>query len=603
MRKGLAVLFFLVTAAAEAQPATRVFSVLFGGESWDYGSAIAPDAAGNVWVVGFTASPDFPFTAGSTPSEIFLARLSARGELLSITGFGTPLESLHAMTLDGAGSLYLAGVTRSPDFPFTTSLAPPGAEQRIFVVKLAPDGGIVYATVFGGTGRQGVGGLAVDSAGHAHVTGFTEAPDFSTANALFPSPAGEADYFVTKLSADGSSLVYSTYLGGSRSEGASGIAVDAAGNAHVVGYTLSADFPRVRSLSEPASLSASQAVVAKLSPDGSRLVYCTLLGGSGEDAAQAVALDPGGNALVYGVTSSTDFPVRAALQPEMVPAPNGEPSLSYDTFLSRLGPDGGLLASTYLGGSGFDEATAIAVDRAGLIYLLGATNSPDFPLRDPMPIDVTPSWLYPFGHLAVLDPQASEILFSTFLDGTELTTEDVHGEANGLAVDTAGNIYVTGETNDFAFPIVGPSPRTLAEPTGDVFAMKIKLNRPPLCAAATAAPGLLWPPDGRLRAVSIGGVTEPDGDRLTLTVTRITHDEFLSKPGQPDATGVGGAQPMVRADRMGTGDGRVYHLTFTATDPQGAACTGTVTVCVPHDQRRRTCGDGGPRFDSTGLGN
>ena len=184
---------------------------------------------------------------------------------------------------------------------------------------------------------------------------------------------------------------------------------------------------------------------------------------------------------------------------------------------------------------------AITLDAAGAIHLLGYTNSPDFPLRDPLPIKVAPSWEFHVGNVTKLNPRASEVLFSAFLDGTG----GAMGTANGIAVDAAGSIHVTGISNDPDFPVVGP---------------------------ASAA-------------------------------------QALAKKGQPDATGLGTAEGIaagtaalrVRASRAGGGDGRIYHLTFTATDPQGASCTGTVTVCVPHDcGKRSACVDGGPLVDSYG---
>lgn len=577
-----ALIFLAVATAAEAHPATRAFSVLLGGSLWDGGSNVAVDAAGDVWLVGGTGSPDFPFTAGSAPEEIFIARLSPGGELLSATSLGgRDSDFATSIALDSAGNVYVAGSTFSPDFPVTASLARPGARQRVFVVKLDPRGEIVYSTVFGGTRHQHITSLAVDAAGHAFVTGSTDAPDFPMVGALFSSMSGPSDVFVTKLSADGSSLLYSTYLGGSGFDSTLGIAVDAAGSAHVAGFV----YP------DPET---SQAVVAKLNPDGSQLIYSTFLGGSGYDWAKAVALDPAGNALVYGETTSTDFPVREALQPAPVPGPNGEPP--YETFLARLGPDGSLLSSTYFGGSGEDGATDIAVDGAGFIYLLGFTASPDFPLRDPLPIDVTPSWYFHVGSVTRLDPQASEVLFSTFLDGTE----EAQGWAYGIAVDDAGNIHVAGDSNDPNFPVIGPSQRTGTEVHGDAFALKIELNGSPDCSAAVASPAVLWPANGKLVPVRIGGVTDPDGDPVAVSVTAIRQDEPLSKKGQPDATGLGTSSPRLRADRAGHGDGRVYHVTFSAMDPQDASCTRTITVCVPHDQGKRTCGDGGPLFGSAG---
>jgi hypothetical protein len=130
--------------------------------------------------------------------------------------------------------------------------------------------------------------------------------------------------------------------------------------------------------------------------------------------------------------------------------------------------------------------------------------------------------------------------------------------------------------------------------------MKIADNQPPVCTAAVASPATLWPPNHKLVPVSIAGVTDPEGGPVTIALDRIAQDEPPAG-GTPDATGLGTATARVRAERAGGGDGRVYHLAFTATDEQGATCTGTVTVCVPHDQGHGgTCGDGGALWSSTG---
>jgi Beta-propeller repeat len=362
--------------------------------------------------------------------------------------------------------------------------------------------------------------------------------------------------------------------------------VDTEGQAHVLG-----------NIPVPGQGGAWDMFMAKLSADGSHLLYSVQLGGSSFDIPRGLALDSAGNALVYGETSSTDFPVRNALQPQL----NVTGDLPYDAFLTRLDPAGALLDSTYFGGSSEETATALAVDPAGFIYLLGESASPDFPLRDPLPIDELPiPTLYQrMGHVTRLDPRAAEVLFSTFLDGTERE----RGWAYGMTLDTAGNVYVVGASNDPEFPVVGPSPRTQAESNYDAFAVKIDLGpgRAPDCSAATAAPTMIRPPDGRMVPVALGGVTDPDGDPVSVAVTAVFQDEPLSKKEQPDATGLGTAEPRVRASRAGVGDGRVYHLTFTATDPRGASCTGAVAVCVSHDQgKRSTCGDGGRLVDSAG---
>lgn len=591
----LAALILLTgAAAAEAGAPSQAFSVLLGGSSWDGGVDVAVDAAGTVWLAGSTASPDFPFPAGSTAQDLFIAHLSPEGALLSARPLGGQASDLvAAIALDAAGNLYVAGSTFSPDFPVTTSLALPGSTERVFVVKLDPQGAIVYSTVFGGTGGQHAMGLAVDGGGHAYVTGSTNSPDFPTAGAPFPTLAGQNDFFVTRLSADGASLLYSTYLGGSGFDAPYSIAVDVAGNAVVAGYTQSTDFPRLRSLPEHGSPGISEAVVVKLSPAGS-LIYSTLLGGSVGDWAKAVAIDPAGNALVFGQTSSPDFPLQNASLPQPAGNPDGEPP--FNTFLIRLSPEGSLLASTFFGGNSTDGATDLTIDSAGFISLLGFTGSSDFPLRDPLPMDATPSDIPQVIYVTRLNPQASEILFSTFLDGTE----GAWGWAYGMTVDTAGNLFVAGETNDPNFPVIGPSQRTETEPNGDAFAVKIELsgNRAPDCSAAAAAPAVIVPATGSMVPVSVSGATDPDGDPVDLIFTAIHQDEPVAGGG-PDATGVGTATANVRSTRAGQGDGRVYHLRFRGTDPGGLTCSGEVAVCVPLSQQSPVCGDGGATVDST----
>lgn len=583
-----ALLLLSAAAAANAQAPYRAYSVLLGGIGWDDIKGVAVDGAGQTWLVGTTSSEDFPFTDrpdGGLHYGVFIARLSPAGELLSAIPFGGSapgmVDSIH---LDAAGNLYLAGTTLSPDFPMTTRLGPPGATSWAFVAKLDRDGDLVYSTGIGGTPYLAMTDLAVDAEGQAYMLGHTP----------ISAHAGAWDMVITKLSADGSRLLYSVQLGGSSFDIPREIAVDSAGNAHVAGYTHSTDFPHVQRLPENGAAGFPEAVVVKLSPDGSRLIYATLLGGGGWDAAGSIAIDPAGNALVYGVTTSTDFPVRNALQSQ----PNPDTGWYSDAFLTRLDPAGALLDSTYFGGSGDDSAVTLAVDPAGFIYLLGASSSTDFPLRDPLPIDGLPiPTLYQYmAYVTRLDPRASEVLFSTFLDGTEKEL----GWAYGMTLDAAGNVYVVGASADYEFPVVGPSPRT--HPWYyDAFAVKIDLGlgRAPDCSAATATPTTIWPPDGRMVPVVLSGVTDPDGDPVSVAVTAVFQDEPLSKKGQPDAAGLGTAEPRVRASRAGSGDGRVYHLTFTATDPRGASCTGAVTVCVPHDQgQRSTCGDGGRLVDS-----
>jgi len=223
-------------------------------------------------------------------------------------------------------------------------------------------------------------GVAVDSAGNAYVTGYTSSPNFPTANALQPTFGGgfgTVDAFVAKLNATGSALVYSTFLGGSSSDVAYGIAVDSAGNAYATGYTRSSNFPTVNAFQPTPSSSNQTAFVAKLNATGSALVYSTFLGGGGQEQGAGIAVDSAGNAYVTGYTASANFPMVNAFQATL--------GGGIDAFVAKLNATGSALVySTFLGGTGgvfggAEEGTGIAVDSAGNAYVTGYTASSNFP--------------------------------------------------------------------------------------------------------------------------------------------------------------------------------------------------------------------------------
>jgi len=229
--------------------------------------------------------------------------------------------------------------------------------------KLIIDPVLSYSSYLGGNSIDIGLGIAVDVAGNAYVTGYTFSTDFPTVKAIQPTNHGTSNAFLTKMNADGSALIYSTYLGGSGGERASGIAVDEEGNAYVAGSTWSDDFPIVNAIQPfyKGAHSYSDAFVTKINADGSALVYSTYLGGSGQDGGGMAAVDSGRNAYISGFTESTDFPTANAIQPTL----HG-PS---DCFVTKINADGrALVYSTYLGGSG-DEGCGVAVDSGGNVYI------------------------------------------------------------------------------------------------------------------------------------------------------------------------------------------------------------------------------------------
>jgi Beta-propeller repeat len=343
------------------------------------------DSFGSAYVTGHTNSTDFPTTPGSFQTtfggsfDAFVTKLNPTGSGLIYSTYlgGSGDDESNAIAVDATGSAYVTGLTTSP-FPTT-----PGAFQTIFggvndafVTKLNPTGsGLVYSTYLGGSGNDTGEGIAVDSLGNAYVTGLA-ASTFPTTPAAFQTifGGGIADVFVTKIDPAGSLLVYSTYLGGSGDDVGLGITVDGSGNAYVTGDTTSIDLSTTPGAFQTIYGGAHDAFVTKLDSAGSALVYSTYLGGSGDDAGFGIAVDGSGNAYVTGITTSADFPTLNAMQSII--------GGGFDAYLTKLNPTGsGLVYSTYLGGSGYEQGRGIALD--GMpnpnAYVVGLTGSTDFP--------------------------------------------------------------------------------------------------------------------------------------------------------------------------------------------------------------------------------
>jgi hypothetical protein len=358
---------------------------ILGGEA---GYSIKVDKEGNAYVTGFTYSTDFPTKnplqpASASPGreDAFVTKLNADGSELVFSTYlgGTLYDYGYSLAIDRNGDVYVAGTTYSADFPTKNPLQPAfaGGESDAFVTKLKSDGSaLVYSTYLGGSGRDGEGnlGVAVDGQGSVYLAGRTESNDFPMANPLQPALAGASDAFVTKLNADGTALVYSTYLGGESEDGGSSIAVDSTGNAYVTGDTRSTNFPTAGPW-QPALSGPADAFVTKLNRTGSALSYSTYLGGTGSDIGFGISADSQGHIYVTGRTYSLeDFPTRDAIQPI--------PDFSWDIangFIVKLNAGGsGLVYSTYLGGGGLDQCSGLAVDAKGDAYVIGSTASEDF---------------------------------------------------------------------------------------------------------------------------------------------------------------------------------------------------------------------------------
>ncbi len=396
-----------------------------------------------------------------------------------------------AYAIDGAPSVDLApsGDLRLRTLAGTVSTLAPSAYQTIkgqrhavssaFVLTGANLVGVVvgahdatqplvidpvlgYSTYLGGAGGStSANGVAVDASGSAYVAGLTSSNQFPTQNALTNGSNGSTyqggnnDVVVTKFAPDGRTLLYSTYLGGGDDDQGLGIAVNAAGNAYVAGFTWSSGttaFPTTPGAYQTLNAGGghNDAFVAELGTGGNSLVYSTYLGGGAYDAGQAIAIDGSGAAYVtgptvydnpYGAFPTTSGAYQTSFQ-------GGDPS---DGWVTKLKPDGsGLVYSTFLGGSGSDNPTGIAVDASGAAYVAGTTTSHDFP-RSSNPLQSSYNGGSHDAFVTKLLPDGSNVSYSTYLGapGSPGTQDD---EANAIAVDSAGAAYVVGETSSGTFP-------------------------------------------------------------------------------------------------------------------------------------------------------
>jgi hypothetical protein len=314
-----------------------IYSTYLGGFGEDSGNAIATDAAGNAYVTGMTGSPNqpcdacnFPTTANALQPNLggvsgasnnaFVTKINPNGSALIFSTYlgGSSSDAGNSIAVDTAGNVYVTGTAQSSNFPTANALQPnrTGGENA-FVTKINPSGStFVYSTYLGGSSPTGDSGdgIAVDSSGNAYVSGSTFSADFPTVNPVQSTLKGVSDAFLTKINASGSALVYSTFLGGSGTEFAGGVAVDDLGNAYIAGATESTDFPTLNALQATVGGPSFDGFVTEINPSGGALIYSTYLGGSGDDFAGGIALDPLGNVYVSGSTNSANFPSVNALQ-------------------------------------------------------------------------------------------------------------------------------------------------------------------------------------------------------------------------------------------------------------------------------------------------
>jgi hypothetical protein len=392
----------------------------------------------------------------------------------------------YGIAVDSSGNAYVTGRTSSVDFPIKGGVGSNTNQGGfdVFVSKIAADGSsLLYSTYVGGGGDDSGNAIAVDALGDAFIAGGTASSDFPVTAGVFQPALGASatgNAFIFKLNPGGTALTYSTYLGGTISDEALGIAVDSSGNAYVAGKTTSSDFPvfPVASPLQPyITGSASSGFVSKLNSTGTALTFSTYIGGGSGDAADAIAIDSADNVYITGETFSSNFHVTTgAFQTTCGSCASSFP----DAFVTVINPAGnGYIYSTFLGGSGADGADAIAVDVADNAYITGFTESSDFPLKGAIQSTYGQAT---DAFVTKLNSTGSALVYSTYLGGSGF---DAGG---GIAVDGAGNAYITGQTSSTNFPAANATQSvfggatdafvTEINPAGSKFAFSTYLGGP-----------------------------------------------------------------------------------------------------------------------------
>ncbi|WP_176444877.1 SBBP repeat-containing protein [Paenibacillus herberti] len=375
---------------------------------------------------------------------------------------GSATTDAFGIGLDASGNAYVTGLTTSLDFPTQIPFQSTyaGGANDAFVTKLAPSGStLIYSTYLGGTGDDQGRGIAVDFSGNAYVTGSTTSTDFPVANAFQGVAPGTTNAFVTKFDASGGTLAYSTYLGGVNQDAGLGIAVDSAGSAYVTGLTTSPDFPTLNAY-QPTPIAIANAFLTKFSPAGNTLVYSTYFGGN----IQISAAEGAGVAVdTSGQAYLTGFTSgNLTLVNPLQPVFGGG---SEDAFIAKFDASGAnVIYSTYLGGSSQELSQGITVDLAQNVSVVGLTSSTNFPTFNPVQAALGGGNDF---FVTKINASGTGFIFSTYLGGSQ----DDNGF--GITTDTFGNVYVTGDSASPDFPLANPLQSTLM---GTADAVIIKFN-------------------------------------------------------------------------------------------------------------------------------
>jgi hypothetical protein len=545
-------------------PVVLAYSTYLGGKSLDHGMGAAVDNSGNVYVTGYTASSDFPtLDQEQYPSDydVFVTKIdttqSGEASLVYSTYLGGEyLDFGMGIAVDSSGNVYVGGETWSTGFPIVNQYQTDQPFADAFIIKLdttlAGASGLIYSTYLGGRDFDYGRSIVLDSSGYIYLTGFTKSTDFPTLNQYQTDQPGY-DAFIAKIDttqAGGASLIYSTYLGGDSDDWGIGITVapDISGYVYVTGNTSSTDFPTLYQYQPDQPDDDVFVTMIDTTQIGAEcLLYSTYLGGEDYDAGHGIAVDSIGNAYVTGYTASTDFPILNYYQANQP----GD-----DAFVAKIDTTQSgascLIYSTYLGGSGSEKGYGIAVDSTGNVYVTGCTASTDFPTLNQFQANQPGDDAF-VTRIDTTRVGTSSLIYSTYLGG------GFADKGEGIAVDSSGCAYLTGNTNSGNFPILDQYQEYPGDSLGNAFVTKLAYEALPAASITVTCPNggenldagsvytITWTSEGLEGNVNIeystdnGGSwtgiaysTPNDGSRL-WTVPNVVSNQCLIRVSANDA--------------------------------------------------------------------
>ena len=503
-----------------------LYSTYVAGDRAEEARGIKLDSKGNVYVTGYSRSDDFPTTSGcfddshsedGNKPDVFVCKLNSDGTDLIFSTFvgGDNWDEAMSIELDADNNIYVCGYTLSSDFPTTADCFDDSlnGSRDAFAFKLNPDGSdLIYSTHIGGEGTDVGSDIALDSENNTYIVGYTYSSDFPTSPDCYDDSQNETDGFISKLKYDGTSIMYSTFIGGSDTDYIHSIALDAENNVYITGQTHSSDFPTTLGCYDDAYHTDSDVFVCKVSLDGNEeedMQYSTFIGGDEQESGHSIALDAENNSYVVGQTSSFDFPTTPGCYDDAY-------NSSGDIFLCKVNPEGSnLVYSTYIGGDKEDAGEELILNSDNDVYLTGYTESPDFPT----------TWgsfdeSYNDGYEAFITKvnwNGSDILYSTFIGGGGWD----YGK--GIVIDSNENAYITGRTYSSDFPTTSGVYDDSYNASADLFVSKLHLTTPPLVRIESIGPN----PAAEGQAVRfIGNAT--DDEEVLQYAWRIDENEVYN---------------------------------------------------------------------------